>query len=61
MATEYDLLSSLVSRSEKYNQETPKRFDKQTRIRKLLSSLRTLGRTVSCDDRESHSRNTQMS
>jgi hypothetical protein len=40
MATEYDLLRSLLSRSERHNQQPSKRFDKYISIRQLLWSLR---------------------
>jgi hypothetical protein len=64
MATEYDLLRSLLSRSETHNQQPRRRFDKHIRIRKLLSSLRCLcavGGAASSDDQRYHRRSTQMS
>jgi hypothetical protein len=63
MATEYDLLRSLLSYSEKHSQHTVKPFDKHIRIRKLLSSLPIRARYVgsSPDDRQAHTRKTQMS
>jgi len=44
MATEYDLLHSFLSRSERHNQQPRGRFDKHIRTRKLLLSLLTPGR-----------------
>jgi hypothetical protein len=58
MATEYDLLRSLLSYSEKHNQHTIKPFDKHIRIRKLLSSLRMRARYAGSflDDRQASMR-----
>jgi hypothetical protein len=63
MATEYDLLRSLLSYSEKHNQHTVKPFDQLIRIRKLLSLLRIRARYAgtSPDDRQAQTRKTQMS
>jgi hypothetical protein len=46
MATEYDLLRSLLSPSERHNQKPGRRFDKHIRIRKLFSSLRVSVRGI---------------
>jgi hypothetical protein len=40
MATEYDLLRSLLDRPEKHNRQPRRRFAKNLTIRRLLSSLR---------------------
>jgi hypothetical protein len=40
MATEYDLLRSLLSRSDQHNERTVRPIDKHVNITKLLSLLR---------------------
>jgi hypothetical protein len=64
MATEYDLLRSLMNRSESQNKQLSRRFDKEIMVRKLLLSWRMRVRGMRdrlSDDQRSRMRRTQMS
>jgi hypothetical protein len=64
MATELDLLRSLLSRSERDNRQSRGRFDKHISIRKLLSLLRIPLRGMRhrlSNDQRSHTRSTHIS
>jgi hypothetical protein len=64
MATEYDVLRSLLSRSERHNRQPGRRFDKHISIRKLLSLLRIPLRGMRHrlpNDQRSDTRSTHMS